>query len=286
MPPEDNFYAALNSAVFLDNSFVFVPKGVRCSTELSTYFGVNACGKGRFEHTLIVAEEGASVSDLEGCSMPMRDENQLHAALVELVALNDASIKYLTVQNWYPGDAEGRGSIYNFVTKRGACRGARSRISWTQAETGFAITWKYPSCILQGADSVVEFIPSPSRWAPVGGHGHEDDPPRPTTRSTIVSKDISAGQRQNTYRGLVRVMPKASDARSFTRCDSLLIGDRCRVHTVHPILHRGAATTPRALSTRPRRRAWWRTSSSTDASAASPRRRWSACSSTVSPARC
>jgi Fe-S cluster assembly protein SufB len=233
VPPGDNFYAALNSAVFSDGSFVYVPKGVRCPMELSTYFRINARGTGQFERTLIVAEEGASVSYLEGCSAPMRDENQLHAAVVELVALDDASIKYSTVQNWYPGDAEGRGGIYNFVTKRGACRGARSRISWTQVETGSAITWKYPSCILQGADSVGEFY----SVALTTGRQQADTGTKmihlgPRTRSTIVSKGISAGQGQNTYRGLVRIMPRAAGARNFTQCDSLLIGDRCGAHTV------------------------------------------------------
>jgi Fe-S cluster assembly protein SufB len=233
VPYRDNFFAALNSAVFSDGSFVYVPKGVRCPMELSTYFRINARGTGQFERTLIVAEEGASVSYLEGCSAPMRDENQLHAAVVELVALDDATIKYSTVQNWYPGDAEGRGGIYNFVTKRGACRGARSRISWTQVETGSAITWKYPSCILQGADSVGEFY----SVALTTGRQQADTGTKmihlgPRTRSTIVSKGISAGQGQNTYRGLVRIMPRAAGARNFTQCDSLLIGDRCGAHTV------------------------------------------------------
>ena len=233
VPPGDNFYAALNSAAFSDGSFVYVPKGVRCPMELSTYFRINAKGTGQFERTLIVCEEGASVSYLEGCSAPMRDENQLHAAVVELVALDDASIKYSTVQNWYPGDSEGRGGIYNFVTKRGACRGARSKISWTQVETGSAITWKYPSCILQGEGSIGEFysvaLTTGRQQADTGtkmihlGRG---------TRSTIVSKGISAGQGQNTYRGLVRILPKAEGARNFTQCDSLLIGDRCGAHTV------------------------------------------------------
>jgi len=233
VPPGDNFYAALNSAVFSDGSFVYVPKGVRCPMELSTYFRINARETGQFERTLIVAEEGASVSYLEGCSAPMRDENQLHAAVVELVALDDATIKYSTVQNWYPGDAEGRGGIYNFVTKRGACRGARSRISWTQVETGSAITWKYPSCILQGADSVGEFY----SVALTTGRQQADTGTKmihigPRTRSTIVSKGISAGRGQNTYRGLVRIMPRAAHARNFTQCDSLLIGDLCGAHTV------------------------------------------------------
>jgi Fe-S cluster assembly protein SufB len=233
VPAGDNFYAALNSAVFSDGSFVYIPKGVRCPMELSTYFRINARNTGQFERTLIIAEEGASVSYLEGCTAPMRDENQLHAAVVELVALDEASIKYSTVQNWYPGDAEGRGGIYNFVTKRGACRGAKSKISWTQVETGSAITWKYPSCILQGDGSVGEFysvaITNNRQQADTGTkmiHLGKD------TRSTIVSKGISAGYGQNTYRGLVRIMPKADRARNFTQCDSLLIGDRCGAHTV------------------------------------------------------
>lgn len=233
VPPRDNFYAALNSAVFSDGSFVYIPKGVRCPMELSTYFRINARGTGQFERTLIIAEEGASVSYLEGCSAPMRDENQLHAAVVELIALDDAFIKYSTIQNWYPGDAEGRGGIYNFVTKRGICRGARSRISWTQVETGSAITWKYPSCILQGPESVGEFY----SVALTTGHQQADTGTKmihlgPHTRSTILSKGISAGYGQNTYRGLVRIMPKATNARNFTQCDSLLIGNRCGAHTI------------------------------------------------------
>jgi Fe-S cluster assembly protein SufB len=233
VPTGDNFFAALNSAVFTDGSFCFVPKGVRCPMELSTYFRINARNTGQFERTLIIAEEGASVSYLEGCTAPMRDENQLHAAVVELVALDDAQIKYSTVQNWYPGDAEGRGGIYNFVTKRGACRGARSKISWTQVETGSAITWKYPSCVLIGEDSVGEFysvaVTNNYQQADTGtkmihvGRG---------SRSTIVSKGISAGKSNNTYRGLVRVLPSASGARNHTQCDSLLIGDQCGAHTV------------------------------------------------------
>ncbi|WP_291296085.1 Fe-S cluster assembly protein SufB [Elioraea sp.] len=233
VPAGDNFYAALNSAVFSDGSFVYIPKGVRCPMELSTYFRINARNTGQFERTLIVAEEGSSVSYLEGCTAPMRDENQLHAAVVELVALDEASIKYSTVQNWYPGDAQGRGGIYNFVTKRGACRGAKSKISWTQVETGSAITWKYPSCILQGEGSVGEFysvaITNNRQQADTGTkmiHLGKD------TSSTIVSKGISAGFGQNTYRGLVRIMPKAHNARNFTQCDSLLIGDKCGAHTV------------------------------------------------------
>jgi len=233
VPAGDNFFAALNSAVFTDGSFVFIPRGVRCPMELSTYFRINARNTGQFERTLIIAEEGASVSYLEGCTAPMRDENQLHAAVVELVAFDDASIKYSTVQNWYPGDSQGRGGIYNFVTKRGACRGARSRISWTQVETGSAITWKYPSCILQGDDSVGEFY----SVAVTNNHQQADTGTKMlhigrNTRSTIVAKTISAGQSDSTYRGLVRMMPKASGARNHTQCDSLLIGDRCGAHTV------------------------------------------------------
>ncbi len=233
VPPSDNYFAALNSAVFSDGSFVFVPKGVRCPMELSTYFRINARNTGQFERTLIVAEEGAYVSYLEGCTAPQRDENQLHAAVVELVALDEATIKYSTVQNWYPGDAEGRGGIYNFVTKRGACRGAKSKISWTQVETGSAITWKYPSCILQGESSVGEFysvaITNNRQQADTGTKMIHIGP---RTRSTIVSKGISAGEGQNTYRGLVRILPRAQHARNFTQCDSLLIGDRCGAHTV------------------------------------------------------
>ena len=233
VPASDNFYAALNSAVFTDGSFVFIPKGVKCPMELSTYFRINARNTGQFERTLIIAEAGASVSYLEGCTAPMRDENQLHAAVVELVAMDDASIKYSTVQNWYPGDSEGRGGIYNFVTKRGACRGARSRISWTQVETGSAITWKYPSCILQGDDSVGEFY----SVAVTNNRQQADTGTKmihlgARTRSTIVAKTISAGRSDSTYRGLVRMMPRASGARNHTQCDSLLIGDRCGAHTV------------------------------------------------------
>ncbi len=232
VPPGDNFYAALNSAVFSDGSFVFIPKGVRCPMELSTYFRINAQDTGQFERTLIIAEEGASVSYLEGCTAPMRDENQLHAAVVELVALDDAKIKYSTVQNWYPGDKDGKGGIYNFVTKRGDCRGARSHISWTQVETGSAITWKYPSVILRGDDSVGEFysvaLTNHMQQADTGSkmiHMGKN------TRSTIISKGISAGRGSNTFRGLVRITPKAQDARNFTQCDSLLIGKRCAAHT-------------------------------------------------------
>ena len=233
VPTADNFFAALNSAVFTDGSFVYVPKGVRCPMELSTYFRINARNTGQFERTLIIAEEKSYVSYLEGCTAPQRDENQLHAAVVELIALDDAQIKYSTVQNWYPGDAEGRGGIYNFVTKRGACRGARSKISWTQVETGSAITWKYPSCILQGDDSVGEFY----SVAVTNNRQQADTGTKMihigrNTRSTIVSKGISAGRSDNTYRGLVRVLPKAKGARNHTQCDSLLIGDQCGAHTV------------------------------------------------------
>jgi Fe-S cluster assembly protein SufB len=233
VPASDNYFAALNSAVFSDGSFVFIPKGVRCPMELSTYFRINARNTGQFERTLIIAEEGASVSYLEGCTAPQRDENQLHAAVVELVALDDARIKYSTVQNWYPGDADGKGGIYNFVTKRGACRGARSKISWTQVETGSAITWKYPSCILQGEGSVGEFY----SVALTNNHQQADTGTKMihlgrNTTSTIISKGISAGHSNNTYRGLVKIMPGASGARNFTQCDSLLIGDQCGAHTV------------------------------------------------------
>jgi Fe-S cluster assembly protein SufB len=229
---KDNYFAALNSAVFSDGTFVYIPKGVRCPMELSTYFRINEAKTGQFERTLIVAEAGSYVSYLEGCTAPMRDENQLHAAVVELVAMEDAQIKYSTVQNWYPGDAEGRGGIYNFVTKRGECRGDRSRISWTQVETGSAITWKYPSCILRGKDSVGEFysvaVTKGKQQADTGTkmiHMGEN------TRSTIVSKGISAQYGQNAYRGLVRMTPKAENARNHTQCDSLLIGDQCGAHT-------------------------------------------------------
>ncbi len=232
VPASDNFFAALNAAVFSDGSFVFVPRGVKCPMELSTYFRINAAETGQFERTLIVAEEGASVSYLEGCTAPKRDENQLHAAVVELVALDDASIKYSTVQNWYAGDAEGKGGIYNFVTKRGKCVGVNSKISWTQVETGSAITWKYPSVILQGDNSVGEFY----SVAVVNGMQQADTGTKmihlgKNTRSTIVSKGISAGQGQNSYRGLVKVLPKAAGARNYTQCDSMLIGNRCGAHT-------------------------------------------------------
>jgi Fe-S cluster assembly protein SufB len=232
VPYSDNFFAALNSAVFSDGSFAYVPKGVRCPMELSTYFRINAQETGQFERTLIVAEEGSYVSYLEGCTAPMRDENQLHAAVVELVALDDAEIKYSTVQNWYPGDKNGKGGIYNFVTKRGACRGRRSKISWTQVETGSAITWKYPSCILQGDESVGEFYS-----VALTNHRQQADTGTKmihigkNTRSTILSKGISAGRGQQSYRGLVRIGPKATGARNYSQCDSLLIGDECGAHT-------------------------------------------------------
>jgi Fe-S cluster assembly protein SufB len=232
VPHGDNFYAALNSAVFSDGSFVYIPKGVRCPMELSTYFRINAENTGQFERTLIIAEEGAYVSYLEGCTAPMRDENQLHAAVVELVALDDAQVKYSTVQNWYPGDENGKGGIFNFVTKRGACRGKNSKISWTQVETGSAITWKYPSCILQGDNSVGEFysvaLTNNLQQADTGTkmvHIGKN------TRSTIVSKGISAGRGQNSYRGLVKVNGKAENARNYSCCDSMLIGDKCGAHT-------------------------------------------------------
>jgi Fe-S cluster assembly protein SufB len=232
VPYRDNFYATLNSAVFSDGTFVYVPKGVRCPMELSTYFRINTANTGQFERTLIIADEGASVSYLEGCSAPMRDENQLHAAVVELVALADAKIKYSTVQNWYPGDEQGRGGIYNFVTKRGACRGARSEISWTQVETGSAITWKYPSVILQGDDSVGRFY----SVAVTNNRQQADTGTKmihlgKRTKSTIISKGISAGHGSNAYRGLVRIAPTATGARNYTQCDSLLMGDQCGAHT-------------------------------------------------------
>ncbi|GBD41736.1 FeS cluster assembly protein SufB [bacterium HR39] len=233
VPPGDNYFAALNSAVFSDGSFVYVPKGVRCPMELSTYFRINAAGTGQFERTLIVADEGSYVSYLEGCTAPMRDENQLHAAVVELIALDEAEIKYSTVQNWYPGDKEGRGGIYNFVTKRGLCKGRRSKISWTQVETGSAITWKYPSCILQGDESVGEFY----SVALTNNYQQADTGTKMIhigrrTRSRIISKGIAAGRSQNTYRGLVRVLRGAEGARNYTQCDSMLIGDKCGAHTV------------------------------------------------------
>ncbi len=232
VPYTDNFFAALNAAVFSDGSFCYIPKGVHCPMELSTYFRINAADTGQFERTLIVAEEGAIVSYLEGCTAPMRDKNQLHAAVVELVAHKDAQIKYSTVQNWYPGDAEGKGGIYNFVTKRGKCLGQRSKISWTQVETGSAITWKYPSCILQGDDSVGEFY----SVALTNNYQQADTGTKmihigKNTKSTIVSKGISAGHGQNTYRGLVKIMKGASGARNYSQCDSLLLGDKCGAHT-------------------------------------------------------
>ncbi len=239
VPVADNYFAALNSAVFTDGSFVYIPKGVRCPMELSTYFRINEANTGQFERTLIIAEDKSYVSYLEGCTAPQRDENQLHAAVVELVAMDDAEIKYSTVQNWYPGDENGLGGIYNFVTKRGACRGDRSKISWTQVETGSAITWKYPSCILQGKDSVGEFysvaLTNNFQQADTGtkmihiGEG---------SRSTIISKGISAGRSQNCYRGLVRIQPGAENARNFTQCDSILVGDKCGAHTVPYIVSR------------------------------------------------
>jgi Fe-S cluster assembly protein SufB len=232
VPYGDNFFSCLNAAVFSDGTFVYVPEGVRCPMELSTYFRINAANTGQFERTLIIADKGSYVSYLEGCTAPMRDENQLHAAVVELVALEDAQIKYSTVQNWYPGDEEGKGGIYNFVTKRGDCRGDRSRISWTQVETGSAVTWKYPSCILRGEGSVGEFY----SVAVTKGHQQADTGTKmihlaSNTKSTIVSKGISAGLAQNAYRGLVRVAKKAENIRNHTQCDSLLIGDRCGAHT-------------------------------------------------------
>ncbi len=232
VPPGDNFFAALNSAVFSDGTFVYIPKGVRCPMELSTYFRINTAKTGQFERTLIVAEEGATVSYLEGCTAPQRDENQLHAAVVELVAMDDAFIKYSTVQNWYPGDENGVGGIYNFVTKRGDCRGDRSRISWTQVETGSAITWKYPSCILRGDESVGEFYSvAVTRGRQQADTGTKMIHIGRNTRSTIVSKGISAQRGVNAYRGLVRMAARAENARNHTQCDSLLIGDRCAAHT-------------------------------------------------------
>ena len=232
IPYSDNFYATLNSAVFTDGSFCYIPKGVRCPMELSTYFRINAANTGQFERTLIICDEGGYVSYLEGCTAPMRDENQLHAACVELVAMKDATIKYSTVQNWYPGDKEGKGGIYNFVTKRGICKGDNAKISWTQVETGSAITWKYPSCILQGDNSIGEFysvaLTNNMQQADTGTkmiHLGKN------TRSTIVSKGISAGKGQNTYRGLVKINPGAENARNYSQCDSLLLGDRCGAHT-------------------------------------------------------
>ena len=232
VPHTDNFFAALNSAVFSDGSFAYIPKGVRCPMELSTYFRINAKETGQFERTLIVADEGATVSYLEGCTAPMRDENQLHAAVVELVALDNATIKYSTIQNWYPGDKEGKGGIYNFVTKRGKCQGKNSKITWTQVETGAAITWKYPGCILQGDNSVGEFY----SVAVTNNYQQADTGTKmihlgKNTRSTVVSKGISAGHGQNSYRGLIKINKKAVGARNFSQCDSLLIGDQCGAHT-------------------------------------------------------
>jgi Fe-S cluster assembly protein SufB len=232
VPYTDNFFAALNSAVFSDGSFCYIPKGVRCPMELSTYFRINAANTGQFERTLIVADEGASVSYLEGCTAPMRDEHQLHAAVVELIALDNAQIKYSTVQNWYPGDEQGRGGIYNFVTKRGLCKGRNSKISWTQVETGSAITWKYPSCILQGENSTGEFY----SVAVTNNYQQADTGTKmvhigKNTRSTIVSKGISAGHGQNSYRGLVKIQKSAANARNFSQCDSLLLGNKCGAHT-------------------------------------------------------
>ena len=232
VPISDNFYATLNSAVFTDGSFVFVPKGVRCPMELSTYFRINEKNTGQFERTLIIADEGSYVSYLEGCTAPKRDENQLHAAVVELIALENAEIKYSTVQNWYPGDKDGKGGIYNFVTKRGLCKGAHAKISWTQVETGSAITWKYPSVILQGDHSSGEFYSvAVTRNKQVADTGTKMFHIGKNTRSRIISKGISAGEGQNTYRGLVQVGTRAENARNFTQCDSLLIGDRCGAHT-------------------------------------------------------
>ncbi len=242
VPTTDNFFATLNSAVFSDGSFVYVPPGVRCPMELSTYFRMNAQGSGQFERTLIIVDKGGYVSYLEGCTAPMRDENQLHAAVVELVAMDDAEIKYSTVQNWWPGDAEGKGGVYNFVTKRGDCRGARAKISWTQVETGSAITWKYPSCILRGDDSSGEFY----SIAITNGRQQADTGTKmihlgKNTKSRIISKGISAGRAQNTYRGLVSIHAKAANARNFTQCDSLLIGDKCGAHTVPYVEARNAS---------------------------------------------
>ena len=244
VPTTDNFFATLNSAVFSDGSFVYVPEGVRCPMELSTYFRINERSTGQFERTLIIADKGAYVSYLEGCTAPMRDENQLHAAVVELVALDDAEIKYATVQNWYPGDAQGKGGIFNFVTKRGDCRGARSKISWTQVETGSAITWKYPSCILRGDNSRGEFY----SIAISNGRQQVDSGTKmlhlgKNTVSRIISKGIAAGQSNNTYRGLVSAHRKAKGARNFTNCDSLLIGDKCGAHTVPYIEAKNSSAT-------------------------------------------
>ncbi len=253
VPPGDNFFAALNAAVFTDGSFVYIPRGVRCPMELSTYFRINARDSGQFERTLIIADDNAVVSYLEGCTAPRRDENQLHAAVVEIVALEGAQVKYSTVQNWYPGDKEGKGGIYNFVTKRGECRGARSRISWTQVETGSAITWKYPSVLLRGDDSVGEFYS-----VALTNHFQQADTGTKmihigrNTRSTIVSKGIAAGHGSNTYRGLVKVLPKAEGARNYTQCDSLLIGSHCGAHTFPyiEVRHPGAQVEHEATTSR------------------------------------
>ena len=292
VPVSDNFFATLNSAVFSDGSFVYVPPGVRCPMELSTYFRINEKNTGQFERTLIIADKGSYVSYLEGCTAPMRDENQLHAAVVELVALDDAEIKYSTVQNWYPGDADGKGGIYNFVTKRGDCRGARSKISWTQVETGSAITWKYPSCILRGDNSTGEFY----SIAISNGRQQVDSGTKmlhlgKNTKSRIISKGIAAGRSDNTYRGLVTAHRKATGARNFTNCDSLLIGDHCG--RAHGALHRGeeflrgvrargddledlrgdAVLLPPARSFAPRRR--WRWSSTASSRTCCSSFRWS-----------
>ena len=251
VPHSDNFYAALNSAVFSDGSFVYVPKGVRCPLELSTYFRINTAGAGQFERTLIIADEDSYVSYLEGCSAPMRDENQLHAAVVELVALDNAQIKYSTIQNWYPGDDEGKGGIYNFVTKRGKALGKNSRISWTQVETGSAITWKYPGVILQGDNSIGEFYSvALTKAYQQADTGTKMIHMGKNTSSTIISKAISAGHGNNTYRGLVRVLPKAQNARNFTQCDSLLIGDQCGAHTTPYVeVHNSSSTVEHEAST-------------------------------------
>ena len=243
VPQKDNFYAALNSAVFSDGSFCYIPKGVRCPMELSTYFRINQAGTGQFERTLVIADKGSYVSYLEGCTAPSRDENQLHAAVVELIALDDAEIKYSTVQNWYPGDAKGKGGVYNFVTKRGICHD-RAKISWTQVETGSAVTWKYPSCVLKGDDSIGEFY----SIAITNNHQQADTGTKmihlgKNTKSTIISKGISAGFSQNSYRGLVQINPKATNARNFSQCDSLLMGDQCGAHTFPYIEAKNASAT-------------------------------------------
>ncbi len=247
MSYRDNFYAALNAAVFSDGSFVYIPKGVRCPMELSTYFRINSANTGQFERTLIIADDDSYVSYLEGCTAPMRDENQLHAAVVELVALDSAQIKYSTVQNWYPGDEQGRGGIYNFVTKRGMCRGVNSKISWTQVETGSAITWKYPSVILQGDNSIGEFYSvALTRHYQQADTGTKMIHIGKNTTSTIVAKGISAGHGQSTYRGLVRVAPTAKAARNYSQCDSLMIGDLCGAHTFPYIEVKNSDCTSRA----------------------------------------